>query len=225
MSPICVLTQVSEATVRGLLKSPNRLPEFFRHSLPSQHVTQERRGWLRGLFTRKRNQCEIAEPPFEADSRHVALDKSWHAPPFLLTGKGGGGNMPAGFLLSGGTVIEDCRTAKTGSAAAWQRMIASGATLDELHTKLGPARAFTNVEVRSIHSHLATLSWPEVSLRYQPEAMMKLGLYPQFWTEDLHEIGLLLYLRQHFTRLQQFVDTAAASNSGMLVHFVSAAVF
>ncbi|WP_425614762.1 DUF1877 family protein [Anatilimnocola sp. NA78] len=225
MSPICVLTQVPESTIQLLLKSPKLLPVFLRRSLPCQHVKQERQNWLRGSFSRQPKELTPLEQSIEASSTHVSLDKSWHGLHYLLAGNSGGGHMPDGFLLSGGTVVEDDEAAKSGGAVAWQQLISGGAALDELHSRLGPARAFSIAQVQSIHSYLASNAWPELRHRYQPETMQKLRLYPQFWVEDQNEVGPLLYLQRHFSRLQQFVGHAAESKAGMLIHFVSAVVF
>jgi hypothetical protein len=223
---ICVLTQAADGTCQLLLQQPQLMPEFLRASYG--HIP-ERQSWWSGLFGTKQRAAErlsAARHQFPQSSSHIHLDKAWHGIHFLLARSGSGEEVLAGFLLNGGAHLLASGRRSDDLIATWRRLLSTPhRDFKALHGARGPARVFRAAEVQAVHSLLRTIQWPDLKSRYDSRAMREVGIYPYFWHEDSGDKGPALYLRDHFLRLQEFVQQVAASGDGMIIHFCSASVF
>jgi hypothetical protein len=218
MSAICVVTRVEPAEVDELQSGRLRPGDYLANHLPAHYGPRGSR-WF-GSPTVE-SQAADSHATAAHDDRHLSLDKSWHALHYLLTGTAGEGELPASFLLRGGQILGQ-GAESLAHASHWQRMIAAGGTVDELHTQLGPPRLLIPAEVCSAAGAVAKLSWEELQNGYVPAAMQ--SLYPQYWFDDPLERGPKLYLKKHFVRLQAFLAESARRKSGLLIHFIAAVV-
>jgi hypothetical protein len=120
-----------------------------------------------------------------------SLEKAWHGLHYLLTGGAWDAPQPLGFIVAGGTEIEDSDSG------------------------YGPARSFTPQDTRAIGAALGTISDQQLWSRFNAEEMMGEGVYPTIWDEP--EDDLRDEYTMYFNQLKQFVAEAAARGDGLVV--------
>lgn len=92
----------------------------------------------------------------DTDEGTYSLDKSWHGLHFLLTETAWEGEPPLNFIVA-------------------------GEEIGDIDVGYGPAKMFTNAEVRSIAAALDELSNEHLRKRFDPKKMAALEIYPTGW--------------------------------------------
>ena len=182
------------------LRADRRLLEAFLFGEPPI-VVEERLPGVLGFLLRltpiKVQRTEPAPPsdnplwPPAAPGEQLELDKAWHGLHFLLTGTADGGAEPACYLLTGGEDLGDD---------------------DDVQ-----ARLLRSEQVRALAAHLATLDAAELTRRFVPERMMKLGIYPQIWDRSEETDAPRAFLLDAFAELRQFVAGTARDGDAIVV--------
>lgn len=123
------------------------------------------------------------------------LDQAWHGIHYLLTGTAWEGDLPRGFLVSGGTPA------------------------GHLDAAYGPARVLTATETRAVYDVLQALSHEELQARFDPEDMLAKQIYPgRIWAQKAEEEDTFRYLLQYLGRLRSFLERAVDSNVGLVIY-------
>ena len=130
----------------------------------------------------------------EAAYADLDIDKSWHALHYLLNGSAWGTRGALGFFVGDGREIGD----------------------DDVG--YGPARGFTNAEVRMIAAELEPLTPARLLAAYDPKAMNTAEIYPHGWPEDPEEAHLTDYIVDYFEQMKQFIVGAAAQGEALIVY-------
>jgi len=122
------------------------------------------------------------------------VDKAWHGIHFLLTGTAWEGEPPLDFIVRGGRQIGD------------------------VDVGYGPARAFTNEELRDIGRAIQPISLDTLRSRFDAARMKALKIYPDIWDRDSASDDTLGYLISYYEMLQPFIIKGAADGFGMIVY-------
>ena len=130
------------------------------------------------------------DPP---EGEEKDLDKAWHAIHYLLTGSAWEGTPPAGFLLTGGTA------------------------LDDIEVGYASPRLLTAAETRAVHGLLEKTTEADLMRRWDPAAMMQHEIYPEIWDRDGTDDDPRGYVLEYFRVLKDFVARAAAADMGMVI--------
>lgn len=189
MSMMGRLQAVSDSQIDRMIRDPFQVHEAL--GLTSHATCAQLVAHVAGSRPRLRvtwGDEEVAEP-YAGES--LDLEKTWHGLHFLLTGQARGGQPPKSFLFNGGVSV--------GQAPGF-----------------GPARALRSAQVARFHRAIAGLSEAELRRRYDPERMMREGVYPGVWQRE--PAGQCTdWLCESFHRLQSFVARVSGGGSGMLV--------
>lgn len=121
------------------------------------------------------------------------VDKAWHGLHFLFTGTAWEGSPPLNFIVAGGTEIGD------------------------VDVGYGPARAFTNAEVRNIARSLESITADDLRSRFDPKKMTALEIYPEIWNRPPQEDDTIGYLLEYFELLKPFIVKGASEGFGLIV--------
>lgn len=194
------LRRVTVADAERLRTDPRLLEAFLFGEPPI--VIDERPPGLLGFLLRltpiKVQRTEAAPPsdnplwPPPTPGDELELDKAWHGLHFLLTGTADGGTAPASFLLNGGETLGDD---------------------DEMDVRLlGPE------QVRALADHLAALGIDELTRRFDPERMTKLGIYPDvIWKRPEETDAARGFLLDAFSGLREYVARVANDGDAIVV--------
>jgi Domain of unknown function (DUF1877) len=202
MSMCLAMHTLSDENIRRLLADPPLVWKIIAPDDPEVYADARARDKPQGLLSRLfgRKQAPAATPVTEdlplADNEVAStdLDKAWHGIHYLLTQTAWDGDAPLNFLVKNGQPVGD------------------------IDVGYGPARAFTAAQVQAIHAALAPLDGAFLKSRFNPDQMMKLGIYPEIWDRDPADDDTFGYCAEYFTTLKTFVATAAERNTGLLVH-------
>jgi uncharacterized protein DUF1877 len=124
-----------------------------------------------------------------APTRHLDIEKSWHAIQFLLTGDPWSGEPPL------------------------QNAVMGGRELGEEDVGYGPARYLSAAEVAAVAAALAGISGEELWSRFDEGGFARAEIYPQRWSYDGKE-----YVLAHYEALREFFKDAAAAQDAMLLY-------
>ena len=195
------LRRVTLADAERLRADPRLLEAFLFGEPPI--VVEERLPGVLGFLLRltpiKVQRTEPALPsadplwPPPAPGEQLDVDKAWHGLHFLLTGTADGGAEPACYLLTGGEELGD----------------------DEDDVQ---ARLLRPAQVRALAEHLAPLGNDELTRRFDPERMTKLGIYPTvIWKRPEETDAPRGFLLDAFAGLREFVGDAARDGDAIVV--------
>lgn len=195
------LRRVTLADAERLRADPRLLEAFLFGEPPI--VVEERLPGVLGFLLRltpiKVQRTEPAPPsadplwPLPAPGEQLDVDKAWHGLHFLLTGTADGGAEPASYLLTGGEELGD----------------------DEDDVQ---ARLLRPAQVRALAEHLAPLGNDELTRRFDPERMTKLGIYPtEIWKRPEDTDAPRGFLLDAFAGLREFVSDAARDGDAIVV--------
>lgn len=121
------------------------------------------------------------------------VDKAWHGLHFLLTGTARAGDFPLNFIVAGGTPV--------GSIC----------------TCCDRPRTFNADEVRAIADALAEIEPAALRARFDPKAMIRLGIYPSIiWDRPPEEDDTLGYLMYFYEPLREFIACGARRGEALL---------
>jgi hypothetical protein len=128
----------------------------------------------------------------EADGRErLALDKSWHAIHYALTGTRLGGEAPLNFLASEGTPVGD------------------------VDVGYGPARVLTSAQVGALAAALESISIEDFAARVDVKRLDRERIYPGNW----HRNGLGVDdVLANYRRLKDLVTRLAADGLGLVLY-------
>jgi len=125
------------------------------------------------------------------EGRHLDIDKAWHAIHFLLAGKPWSGELPLGFIVSGGQPIGD------------------------VDVGYGPARSFTSAQVQEISAALSTISRADLMARWDADAFDEADIYGVDPDEAEREDA---YVGENYESLVAFIRQLADDGLGMIVY-------
>ncbi|WP_267405410.1 MULTISPECIES: YfbM family protein [unclassified Chryseobacterium] len=121
------------------------------------------------------------------------IDKAWDGILFLLTGDG----------------ISEINHPLT-------KVLFSGQLIDENQDLgYGPAHYLTPEQVVDLSKQIAEITVNDLKLKFDPEKMTELGIYPEIWAEgdDAFE-----YLADNFLVVQKMYAEAAKNGEGMITY-------
>lgn len=128
----------------------------------------------------------------EDDETLTDLDKAWEGILFLLTGQSLAdvveSNHPLAKAVLGGDAVDE-----------------------DQDLGYGPALYLTPDQVKDINGQIAAMNNEELVAAYNPDVMMKLGIYPEVWDEESLE-----YLMEYFEILRSTYATAAKNNEAII---------
>jgi hypothetical protein len=189
MSMICNLRQASDVKIEELLANPEEIVFFLCGPTPAPKP-----GFFARLFRREKekaqNTREWSPPP---DDEQVDLDKAWHGIHYLLTGSAWEGEKPLCYLVQGGAEVGD------------------------VDVGYGPARALRSDQVKAFHDALRALSREDLKVRYQPERMKELDIYPGIWDSEPPEGDPFGYLMEYVKILDEFLAKTVQKGLGLVV--------
>jgi hypothetical protein len=202
MGMVCVLKRVSAAALDELRESPDKALALMDDNADLDYPLEEvRMGGCLGLLLRltpikvtqvaERPKGEVRPPPVEDPDRTET--EAWDTINYLLTGTPTGGELPAGFLVNGGTELET--------------------EDDEAHLRL-----LTPLEVSEIDAYLRSLSLDDLRARIDIPRMVKARLIssrgggpPENITRYFESVLL------EFEALRTFIAETGSQSNGLLV--------
>ncbi len=185
MSMIAEVRRVPAEELAELIRDPSEIFWFVHGTEPYQTPP----GLLARMF--RRDPPPIERPPWQPppEGCRVDLGKAWHCLHYLLTGEPWGGELPAAYLLSGGT------------------------QLGEIDVGYGPARALSPDQVVEFHQHLRTLSEADLSERFDPAEMERAEIYGAARSKEE-----LPHLWAHLEALRDLLGDAASAGDGAIIY-------
>jgi hypothetical protein len=193
MSVCCGLIRLSDRNIEAMIQQPSLVHSLLRQHTESSHPST---GLLARLFARAISSTAPREPAPLPDPREAGdecgVDKAWHAIHYLLTGTGEPTDNLLGLMYSSGTPIKGTDFG------------------------LGPPRVFTNTQVASIVSELATLDRAILHSRYKPKEMDDQDVYPHIWERD-GDVGFD-YIWQQFESFRALLSEAHRRKQGLFVY-------
>jgi hypothetical protein len=136
----------------------------------------------------------MIEEVLDEEGPDIDLDRAWHGLHYLLAGTARETAGPRGYILGGHRIGEVC-------------------------VGYGPARALTSQEVAVFDDLLQCISSEDLAKRFNPEALMQDGVYPEIWDRALTgEDNPIEYLVEHFVQLKQFVAAAHRDGVGVITY-------
>ena len=194
------LVTLNDANIRRVLEDPPLVWQVIAPGDPAAYQSAREQEGRRAPVFRAFNRIPIAEgaPALEmagTEGISTDLDQAWHGIHYLLTGTAWDGDLPRGFLVSGGTPA------------------------GHVDAGYGPARVLTARETRAVHEALGALSDEELAARFDPVDMRAKQIYPtRIWSDDGGEEDTLGYLLGHVGRLRSFLERAAQANVGIVIY-------
>ena len=151
-------------------------------------------GFLLRLLPIEVTEADPSAPPATLPDDVLDLEGSWHGLHFLFTGTAWDGELPAAFLVKGGTELDDDD--------------------DE-----NVARVLSPGQVRAIDAFLVSLSRPVLALRYDARRMTELEIDPEeLWARDTgQEHPVCDRLLDAFDDLRAFVRDTRERGQGIVV--------
>jgi hypothetical protein len=199
MGMTCTLRRASDPDIRRLLANPGHASLFLHGPLPPM-----RRARIPGVlgFLLRFLPIEVSEadPSFPPDSSPppdvLDLEGSWHGLHFLFTGTAWDGELPASFLVKGGTELEDTDDN------------------DEL-----VVRALDPGQVRAIDEFLQSLSGLALEQGYDARRMAQLKIEPGALraTDNPQEQPGLAQLLEAFEGLRAYVRDTCERGQGIVI--------
>lgn len=176
----CILKSAREEQLLLLRRDPRLVEVFFDGEAEPAPPSF----WNR-LF--RRSAAIPAAMLEQTDCMETDLDKAWHGLHFLFTGTAEEGDLPAAFLLKGGSEV--------GSSGQ---------------------RAISAAEARGIKDFVHSLSEEALRVRFEPDRMTELDIYPkEIWAGDPEEA--LGYLLANYEVLRAFTRDVVDENQGFVV--------
>ncbi len=202
MSMILALQSLSDANIAKVLADPPLIWRVLAPDDPDVYLDMTRAAGSRGgfwarLFGKKPAPAPVESPALDfqdGEGESTDLDKAWHGLHYLFTQTDWAGEPPLNFIVCGGTEVGD------------------------VDVGYGPARVFRAQEVQAIHTALQATDPDTLRNRFDPDAMMKLDIYPTIWDRDAQEDDTLAYCLEYFDVLKDFIADAARHELGLVVY-------
>jgi hypothetical protein len=193
----CTLRRAGDADIRRLLANPSQASLFLHGPPPAVRRVQfpGLLGFVLRFLPVEVSEVDPSSPPPSAPPEGVLdLEGSWRGLHFLFTGTAWEGELPAAFLVKGGTELDD------GDDENVPRVLDPG-------------------QVRAIDAMLGSLSVPELAHRYDARRMIELEIGPEaLWARDTgQERRGLDHLLESFEELRAFVRGTCERGDGIVV--------
>ncbi len=192
----CTLRRAGEADIRRLVANPAQAREFLHGAAAGVRRVQFPGvlGFLLRLLPIEVTEADPSAPPATLPDDVLDLEGSWHGLHFLFTGTAWDGELPAAFLVKGGTELDDDD--------------------DE-----NVARVLNPGQVRAIDAFLVSLSRPVLAQRYDARRMTELEIDPEeLWARDTgQEHPVCDRLLDAFDDLRAFVRDTRERGQGIVV--------
>ena len=195
VSMVLCLTTLSDDSIDKVLATPVLIWRVIAPDETDFIDRPVRQGFFSRLFGKKPPKVEPV-PKLELEDGEVLdtdLDKAWYGIHFLLTGSDWEGDPPLNFLVAGRTEVGD------------------------IDVGYGPARVFRTSDVADIHNALSKLTEDYLRTRFEPNTMIKKGIYPEIWDRDSKDDDTFGYLLGYFDELKSFICDAVSKNLGIVV--------
>ena len=204
MSMICRFVEVSPGLLGRLEQDPDIADVLFHEPVAfarieidesARPVYQERLERILGgaasaTAVLERLTHPAPAPELEGKGESLSIEEAWHGVHYLLTGRTEPGCEPAAEPILGGIEIGD----------------------DQGY---GPVRYYTPALVGTLAASLAAQDEKAMALRFHPERMEQLAIYPRGWDETRLE-----WLVAEFQKLRSFYARAAAGGNGVVTCLV-----
>ena len=171
--------------------SRQRTREWWIDYKSKQVVTAKAKhvGWLERLFGGRPTEVQetlIELDPSRGEGVELDIDKAWSGINFLLTGEVWAGDYPIGFLVDGGTILND-------------------------DSKDFAVRGFRASEAAEILNALNAFDHDMLKSRYDPQAFCDREVYPAL---DWSDADFEDYLWPYFRDLITFLETCQKHQCG-----------
>jgi hypothetical protein len=199
MGMTCTLRRAGDPEIRRLLANPGQASLFLHGPLPAMRPVRLRGvlGFLLRFLPIEVSEADPSAPPDLSRREDVLdLEGSWHGLHFLFTGTAWDGELPAAFLVKGGTELED-----------------SDETDEAVVRVLDPG------QVRAIDAWLQSLSGPALGQRYDARRMAELEIEPEALraTDIAQEQPLVERLLEGFEELRAYVRDTCERGQGIVI--------
>ena len=196
------LVTLNDANIRRVLEDPPLVWQVIAPDDPAAYQSARERQGRRAPVFRAFNRVPAGPadgvPGLEmagTEGISTDLDQAWHGIHYLLTGTAWEGDLPRGFLVSGGTPA------------------------GHVDAGYGPARVLMAEETRAVHETLRALSDDDLAERFDPADMRAKQIYPtRIWSDEDAEDDTLEYLLEHVRRLRAFLERAAQADVGIVIY-------
>lgn len=200
MGICCVLKSLSDINASRILADP---PLIWRLIAPDDSEiylecvgANKKPGFFSRLFGARSALIPEELPNFsfcKGENLELDLDKAWHGIHFCLNKSADDGEFPFDFLVRGGKEV------------------------GKIEVGYGPARIFTDKEVKKIWEAISHISTESLRKNYQPDQMESLEIYPGIWARDGEEA--FSYLEENFNNLKKFLNQCVINNFGLAIYF------
>jgi len=200
MSMMLAMVTLDDANIARILADPPLIWRVLAPDDPERYEQARREARQPGVWARLLGRKAAPEAPpedlhfTEGERTDTDLEKAWHGIHYLLTGTAWEGSPPLNFLAAGGREV---------------------GTID---VGYGPARVFRSAEVKEVHAALEGLTDEALRARFDPDAMMKLKIYPEIWDSDPKDDDTLGYLMDYVSTLRAFLRQAVDAKRGLVVY-------
>jgi hypothetical protein len=189
MSMLCTLSRVSASQMAAMPGNAS-LADQLLHEDPL--AAAPRPGVFAKLFGKTPPAPPACTVPWIGAAQQYDLDRQWHVPHFLLTGRSEGGPFPASFICDGG---------------------------EEVGTDLGygKPRLFTAEQAGRIADHLRSITEAALLERYDADAMEAQDVYWQAEDAADERRRQVRELHETIVELADFAGETARRNAGLVV--------
>jgi hypothetical protein len=198
MGMTCTLRRAGDPEIRRLLANPNQASLFLHGPLPAMRPVRFPGvlGFLLRLLPIEVSEADPSTPVSPPSDDVLDLEGSWHGLHFLFTGTAWDGELPAAFLVKGGTELD-------------------GGEDDEEDV----VRVLDPGQVRAIDAWLQSLSRLVLTQRYDARRMIELEIEPEAsWAIDNeHEQPGLNRLLNAFEELRGYVRDTCERGYGLVI--------
>jgi hypothetical protein len=198
MGMTCTLRRADDPEIRRLLANPNQAALFLHGPLPVMRPVRIPGvlGFLLRLLPVEMSEADPSTPVSPPNDEVLDLEGSWHGLHFLFTGSAWDGELPAAFLVKGGTELD-----------------AGEDDEDDV------VRVLDAGQVRAIDAWLQSLSGPALAQRYDPRRMAELGIEREALraTESAQEQPGLERLLEPFEELRAYVRDTCERGQGIVI--------
>lgn len=198
MGMTCSLHRLSSVEIDALIRNPDDMPRVLSLDEGPRLREVRPKGILGFLLRLTPITISEVDPDAPDPARRVSdpersidLEKAWHGLHFLLTGTADEGAEPACYIVKGGEDLDD----------------------------EGFGRALRPAQVRRFADFLTTLTAADLERRYDATRMTALGIYPaEIWSRHPADDGSFQWLLDSYEELRAFVQRAADTGDGLVVH-------
>ncbi len=191
------LNTLSDNNIEAVLNNPPLIWRVIAPDDPDTYLDEintRKTGFLSKIFKGGKT-TEIPAIDYEKGEGHDEdLDKAWHGIHYLLTQSDYVGEPPLNFIMCGGIPVGD------------------------IDVGYGSARVINSKELMEISEALNQIDHNYLKSRFDPNDMMKKGIYPEIWDRKPEEDNTLEYCLEYFDILKQFVNEASVNKLAIALY-------